>query len=184
MKLRFGIDAAAHERIRARLDGLCDEPPVGRRLSYVYLDTPDGALATRGVALRFRRSAALGTKSPGRTWRRQVIWSKRRDDAGRSLKALGIKHLKQRLDGSFNVRIERWTWQARDDWARISLDQTEVLTGGAREDFVELRIVCKRKHADDAMHFAVELGAMHLSSIRARERGLALLAGARSESPK
>ena len=178
MKLRFGIDAAAHERIRIRLDSICEEPPVGRRLSYVYLDTPDGALATRGVAMRFRRSAAIGAPAAGRSWRGQELWCKRRDGASKSLKRPGIKRLKQRLDATFAVRIERWTWRLEDDWAAISLDRSEVSTGLAQETFVEMRIVCKRRRADRAMEFAVELGAMHLSSIRARERGLALLAGA------
>ena len=40
MKLRFGIDPAGRDAIRARLDEGCEEPPIGRGLSYVYLDTP------------------------------------------------------------------------------------------------------------------------------------------------
>ena len=175
MKLRFGIDAAAHDRIRGRLDALSEEPPVGRRLSYVYLDTPDGDLAERGVALRFRRSAALGAPTSGRAWKRQEIWPK--DEAAGSIKRLGIRQLKQRLDATFTVRIERWTWRPRQAWAVVSLDRSAVSTGYAEDAFVELRIVCKRKRADAAMTLAVELGAMHLASVRARERGLALLEG-------
>lgn len=176
MKLLFGIDAASHEQIRRTLDGLCPEPPVGRRLSYVYLDTPDGALAAHGVALRFRRAAAIGAPSPRRPWGRQEIWpkaqAKRKD--GASLKSLGIKRLKQRLDATFNVRIERWSWSMDGAWT-VSLDHSEVSTGSRQETFDELRFVCRKKHLDEIMQFAVELGAMHLASRRARERGQALL---------
>lgn len=174
MKLRFGIDEAAYDRIRAQLDANCAEPPVGRRLTYVYLDTPEGALADHGAALRFRRVTAVGLASPDRPWKRQVVWS----GAGgksRSLKKLGITRLRQRLDASFSVRIERWTWQWAEGWAAISLDRSRVSTGSRHEDFGELRLVCRRKRGDDAMQLAVELGAMHLASRRARERGLALL---------
>ena len=173
MKLRFGVDPAALDQIRNRLDALCAKPPVGRRLSHVYLDTPDGELAAHGIAVRFRRSAALGAPSTARPWRRQQLNGKDAPDA--SLKSLGIKDLKGRLDATFSVRIERWTWRV-GDWARVSLDASEVSTGTASETFTELRIVCKKKRADRAMHFAVELGAMHLSSLRARDRGQALLA--------
>ena len=172
MKLRFGIDAAAHAQIRGRLEALCESPPTGRRLADVYLDTPDGALAAKGVALRFRRRSGLGGAS--RPARRQEIWPKRA--GGASIKKLGIPRLKQRLDATFTVRTVRWTWRPRDDWATVSLDRSEVSTGAAQDAFDELRIVCKRKRRDDAMHLAVELGAMHLSSTRARDRGRALLA--------
>ena len=175
MKLRFGIDAGASSRIRAILDVASEEPPIGRRLAYVYLDTPDGALAAHGAALRFQRSTAIGAPAPARPWRRQEIWSKEAEDAGKSFKKLGILRLKQRLDATFNVRIIRWTWILPDDWAKVSLDESEVSTGSRREAFSELRIVCKKKHADAATHYAVELGALHLSSARARDRGLALL---------
>ncbi len=171
MKLRFGIDPAALAQIRARLDALCAEPPVGRLLSYVYLDTPDGDLAAHGMALRFRRSAALGAPATSRPWRRQEIAAKAAPAA--SIKSLGIRRLKERLDATFSVRIERWTWRSAD--GVISLDTSAVSTGAAEETFTELRIVCKKKHADRAMTFAVELGATRLSSVRARERGLALL---------
>jgi inorganic triphosphatase YgiF len=174
MKLRFGIDAAACERIRGLLDGRCDEPPVGRRLSYVYLDTPDGALAKHDVALRFRRRAAIGASAARRPWRREEIWGKR-SPAGASIKALGIKRLKQRIDATFSIRIERWTWRPDDGWAAISLDNGTIATGRTEQAFSELRIVCNKKHADAATHYAVELGAMHLASTRARERGQALI---------
>ncbi len=179
MKLRFGIDAAARARIRSTLDQRCAEPAVGRRLAYVYLDTPDGALAARGVALRFRRSAALGTPAPRRAWRRQEVWPKRHPAAGTSLKKLGIPHLKQRLDATFTVRIERWTW-ALDDGpaAAVSLDAVDVATGDADEHFAELRIVCRKKDADAAMRFAVGLGALHLASVTAKDRGAAMMARA------
>ena len=176
MKLRFGIEATAHGRIRAMLDQRCEQPPIGRRLSYVYMDTPDGALAACGVALRFRRSAALGVPSPRRPWRRQEIWPKRLESAGLSLKKLGIPRFKQRVDATFTVRIDRWTWTLdRELAAAVSLDDTEVATGRAEERFAELRIVCKKKDADAATAFGVELGAMHLVSSSARARGLALL---------
>ncbi len=173
MKLRFGIDAAAHERIRQTLDGICLEPPTGRRLSYVYLDTPERVLAERGVALRFRRSVAIGISSPRRPWRRQELWPK--DKPGKSLKTLGVRRLKQRLDATFSVRIDRWTWIIDDGLAAVSLDRSEISTGARCESFDELRFVCKKKHLDAVMHFAVELGAIHLAARRARERGQALL---------
>lgn len=179
MKLRFGIDAAADARIRATLDATCPEPPVGRRLSDVYLDTPDQALAEHGVALRFRRTSALGLASPTRGWRRQVIWPKGRSGSLEpkkpSLKTLGIPRLKRQLDATFNVRIDRWTWTLEDGWAEVSLDFSAVSTGRAEDAFTELRITCRKRDIDAAMHFAVELGAMHLSSTKARDRGRVLL---------
>ena len=128
------------------------------------------------MALRFRSrvalDAALGT--PQRPWRRQEVWRKRRDAA--SLKKLGIPRLKQKLDATFTVRTERWTWRPREGWATVSLDRSRVSTGEADDAFDELRIVCKRKRADAAMRLAVELGGVHLASRRARDRGAALLA--------
>ena len=171
MKLRFGLDATAYERLRDALDAAASEPPVGKRLSYVYLDTPEDDLAGHGVAMRFRRSAAAGADAPARGWRRQVLWAK---DSPQSLKALGVPRLKQRIDATFTVRIERWTWQPRS-WAEVSLDRIAVSTGRSSEDSVELRIRCRRKRRDAAMTLAVELGAVHLVSQRARERGRALL---------
>ncbi len=179
MKLRFCIDAAAHARIRGTLDGLCEEPPVGRRLSHVYLDTPEGDLAARGFALRFRRSAALGAPSPRRRWRRQALRPKDAD-APRSVKKLGIKRLTQRLVATFDVRIDRWTWLVDDGWARVSLDKSRISTGTSQESFAELRMVCAKKNHEAAMAFAVGLGATHLSSRKARERGQALAARERS----
>ncbi len=178
MKLRFGIEPSARERIRARLDAMSDAPPTGRRLSDVYLDTPDDALAAHGVALRFRNRVALDRAPRGsraKSWRRQEIWPKARKDAPATIKKLGIPRLKQRLDATFTVRVERWTWRPRDGWAVVSLHSGRVSTGDAQEAFDELRIVCKRKRADDAMRLAVELGAVHLASRRARDRGAALL---------
>ena len=179
MKLRFGIEPSARERIRARLDAMSSAPPKGRRLSDVYLDTPERELAELGVALRFRCRIALGAGSLGRAgqrpWRRQEVWRKRGDGEAGSIKKLGIRRLKQRLDATFTVRTERWTWRPRDGWATVSLDSSRVSTGEADEAFDELRIVCKRRHADEAMRLAVELGAMHLASRRARDRGIALL---------
>lgn len=182
MKLRFGIDAAAHARIHGTLDGLCEEPPIGRRLSHVYLDTPDGDLAAHGFALRFRRSTALGVSSPRRPWRRQTLRPKDAD-AAKSIKKLGVKRLRQRLDATFDVRIERWTWRVEDGWAHVSLDRSEISTGTAHESFAELRVVCARKNHEAAMAFAVGLGAMHLSSMKVRERGEALFARTRERSP-
>ena len=182
MKLRFGIDAAAHARIRDRLDAMSSAPPKGRRLSDVYLDTPEGELAAQGVALRFRSRVALDDGSAPRTrtkgWRRQEVWTKTREGDARSLKKLGIRRLKQRLDATFTVRIERWTWRPRDRWAVVSLSRGRVSTGEAQQAFDELRIVCKRKHAHDAMRLAVELGAVHRASLRALDRGRELLATA------
>lgn len=181
MKLRFGIDAAAQARIHEALDARCEEPPVGRKLSYIYLDTPDGALAERGVALRFRRSTALGIASPRRPWRWQALWPK--DFQGRrKIKKLGISRLRQRLDAAFDIRIERWTW-AVGEGRKVSLDQSAVSTGSARETFAELRVVCRKKDRDAAMAFAVELGATHLASTKARERGQELLAHPGEASP-
>lgn len=172
MKLRFGIDAAAYEGLRDKLDAAAAAPATGKRISDVYLDTPDDALDRRGVALRFRRSAALGLPSPGRPWRRQWIWP-----SGEPLtpKALGIPRLKQRLDATFSVRVERWTWRP-EDWLRVSLDRIAVGTGSGADEAVELRLTCRKKHRDAAMRLAVEFGAVHRATVRPRDRGRALLA--------
>lgn len=177
MKLRFGIDATAYDRLRDALDAAASEPPIGKRLSYVYLDTPEDDLAGHGAALRFRRSAAAGTEAPARGWRRQLLFSK---DGPQSLKALGIPRLKQRVDATFTIRIERWTWQPRA-WAKVSLDRVAISIGRANEDAVEMRIRCRRKRRDAAMQLAVELGAVHLVSQRTRERGQALLLAERAD---
>lgn len=178
MKLRFGIDEAAYERLRDALDAASLEPPTGRRISTVYLDTPEDELAALGVSLRFRRSAAVGVASPARAWRKQWIWPKG-EDGPRSLKALGIRRLKQRVDATFSIRIERWTWRPRP-WAAVSLDRIAISTGGAADDSVEMRIRCRKSRHDAAMTLAVELGARTLVSRRARQRGQALLSAERA----
>ena len=178
MKLRFGIEATAYDRLRDALDATASEPPVGKRFSYVYLDTPEDDLAGHGVAMRFRRSAAAGAEAPARGWRKQILWAK---DGPQSLKALGLPRLKQRVDATFTVRIERWTWQPKT-WAKVSLDRIAVSTGRSGDDTVEMRIRCRRKRRDAAMKLAVELGAVHLVSRRARERGQALLLAERAAS--
>ena len=173
MKLRFGIDAAAYERMRGVLDATSKRPPIGKRLSYVYLDTPEGELARRGVALRFRRSAAASAESSGRCWRKQWLWPKG-EDGPSSVNALAIRRLKQRVDATFSLRIERWTWSP-EPWADVSLDRIAIATGSAYEDTIELRVVCRRRHRDRATRYAVELGATHLVSRRPRQRGQDLL---------
>ncbi len=172
MKLRFGIDEAAYARIRDALDAAAPEPPVGKTLSYVYLDTPEGELAERGVALRFRRSSAVGMASPRRPWRKQWIWPK--GEGPRSFKALGIRRLKQRVDATFSVRIERWTWRPKS-WAEVSLDRVALSAGRAGEDAIELRLRCRKGRREDATQLAMKLGAANLASRRTRERGQALL---------
>lgn len=172
MKLRFGIDGAAYARLRAVLDAASAEPPVGRRITHVYLDTPDNELARRGVSLRFRRAAALGVASPGRRFRREWLWPKQ--GGPRSLKELGIPRLKQRIDATFTVRIERWTWTPRP-WAAVSLDHVAIDAGSAREEASELRLVCRKRYREDATNYAVELGATRVISRSPRARGRALL---------
>lgn len=172
MKLRFGIDEAAYVRIRNTIDSASSEPPVGKKLSYVYLDTPEGELAEHGVALRFRRSTAVGVASPSRPWRKQWIWPKGKGP--QSLKTLAIRRLKQRVDATFSVRIERWTWRPKS-WAEVSLDRITISTGRAGEDAAQLRVRCRKSRREDAMRLAVELGAANIVSYRARERGQALL---------
>ena len=135
MKLRFGLDLTAYERLRDTLDAAAPEPPVGKRLSYVYLDTPEDDLAGHGVALRFRRSAAAGAAAPARGWRRQMLWAK---DGPQSLKALSVPRLKQRVDATFTIRIERWTWQPRT-WAEVSLDRIAISTGRVGDETVEMQ---------------------------------------------
>ncbi len=157
MKLRFGIDETVLDRVRAALDAQCGARPVGRRVSDVYLDTPDDELAAHGVALRYRRRVRLtGQGSPqpvGRErWRRQELWG---DDERVSLGELGIKRLKRRLDATFAVRVERWTWRLDEGWARVSLDRVEITTGRAEESFTELRLTCDRRRADDSTRRAV-----------------------------
>lgn len=173
MKLRFGIDEAAYALIRGKLDASAREPPVGKRLSYVYLDTLACELAERGVALRFRRSAAIGIESSTRPWQKQWIWPKG-DGAPRNVKSLAIRGLKQRVDATFSVRIERWTWRPQS-WATVALDRIAIDTGPASEVTTELRVVCRKRRREIAMRYAVELGASHLVSQRARDRGRALL---------
>ena len=177
MKLRFGIDVAVLDRVRATLDARCEARPVGRRLSDIYLDTPDDELAGHGVTLRYRRRVRLTDQDSARPagrerWRRQEFWE---GDERVSLGKLGIKRLKHRLDATFAVRIERWTWRLDEGWARVSLDRGEITTGRAEAFFTELRVTCDRRRADDATRLAVELGATRLARTKVRERGLALL---------
>ena len=185
MKLRFGIDAAMFDRVRATLDARCAEPPVGRRISDVYLDTPDDELAAHGVALRYRRRLALDasdrvaprSSAPRTSWRRQELWG---GNNHRSLAKLGIKRVKQRLDASFAVRVERWTWRLDDGrlgdgWARMSLERGEITTGPTCQSFTELRVTCRRPHEDAATRLAVELGATRVATTKVRERGRELL---------
>ncbi len=190
MKLRFGIDAAMFERVHATLNARCAEPPASRRVSDVYLDTPDDELATHGVTLRYRRQVALDEAGPASprspalrtSWRRQELWD---GNDHRSLAKLGIGHLKQRLDASFAVRFQRWTWRLGDGcledgrlgdgWARVSLERGEITTGPAWQSFTELRITCRRRHEDAATRLAVELGATRVAMTKVRERGRELL---------
>ncbi len=189
MKLRFGLDPAAFDGVRARLDARCVEPPTGRRISDVYMDTPDNDLASHGVALRYRRRTALDV-ARRKPWRRQEL----RDDGRPSIGKRGIKRLKQRLDASFAVRVERWTWRSDgghveggrlgDDRLRVSLDQGRITTGSAEEAFTELRVACRKRLGEAARRLAVDLGVTSVATTKVRERGLALLkASAEPVSP-
>ncbi len=173
MKLRFALDAAVLGSIRAKLEARCERPAIEQRVSDVYLDTPDDALAALGVALRYRRRTMVGTADTARRWRRQELWP--RDAEPRSLGKLGVKRLKQRIDATFAVRTERWTWKLDSDLGTVTLEHGEVSTGAATEAFSEMRVTCRRKHADRALRVAGELGATCLTVTKVRDRGHALL---------
>ena len=184
MKLRFVVDSAVYDRVRAALDVRCVEPPTGRRIADVYMDTPDDELAGHGVALRYRRRTALDAVAR-KPWKRQE-----RRGGHRSLGKLGIKGLKQRLDATFAVRVERWTWRLdhgsidhgrigdgrrRDGRVRLSLDRGRITTGTSEGSFTELRVACPKRLAEAATRLAIELGVTGPATTKARERGLALL---------
>ena len=178
------------------------EPTTRVRLRALYVDTPDGALARHGIALRLRQEDAQWVqtcKAPGRgpveSLEHNVPIDATGDDApapdiarhdgtplaDRLRFALG-QATDPRWSVVFETDVERVLREVRQGAStlELALDEGRIRAGGREQAVQELEVELKDGLPQDAVRFARHWAARHglwLSSISKAQRGQWLAQG-------
>lgn len=170
--------------------------PVSKRLSSIYYDTPDFALAAQGIAARVRRTGsgfvqtvkAAGTSVSGLfdrdEWEAPLASAELDYEQLRQtgLAVFADEALAERLSPVFATEVERTVLRlGGDDWeAEVALDRGTVMAGERREDICEVELELVR----GAPIHLFQLAARIQNEVMARplclsksERGYRLAAG-------
>lgn len=194
VELKLGVDREARARI-LHAAPLAATKPRRVRMSSIYFDTPDCALAGAGMALRLRRSGRrwaqclkAGRSGTGGLHARDE-WEFERPGpvldlslfAETPLAALdGAASLHQALVGAFTVEFQRTAWQvepAAGSRLEVALDFGFVESHGRREEISELEIECiagDPAHAFDLAARLLDEVALRPSAITKAARGYRL----------
>lgn len=197
VELKFAVAARDRDRI-ARSRALARVRPSRRRLTTLYLDTPDQLLRKRGMALRLRRSGARWIQSlkGGRSGRGGLHsrdeWEFDRPDASIDLalfagtplaRVPAADRLHERLEVAFRVDMIRTAWVVSPrEGARleVALDVGAATRGERAVPISELEIECLDGPVDAAFDFAgllLEEVALRASATSKAERGWRLARG-------
>jgi len=187
IELKFRLEPGRAEAVFAALAG--SEGQV-RTLASTYYDTPAGALAKAGMALRVRadgrrfvqtlKTAEAADGAMGRgEWESEVSGPK--PDLGKLKGTPAEKALarSRKLQPLFSVEVERREAVRTLKHASIeaALDRGQVVAGERAEPLLELELELKSGGADDLLAFAAEARKAHgmaLSFTTKAERGMAL----------
>ena len=208
-ELRFSLPAQARARLEAHpaLHPTRATAPETLRLVTTYFDTPDSALARRGISLRVRRSGggggarvqtvkwpAQGGGSPFGRGERE--WPVDRDEPDLSL--LGDTPAGEALEACDPValrpafvtdvrRARRFLLPAADTVVEAAFDEGTISAGTTRRKFQELELELKAGRPGPLYRLALDLnGAVPLAlSVESKaERGHRLAAGAACDARK
>ena len=194
VELKFEMQPDARARLAAS-PALAGAQPVRRRMTSLYFDTPERALAQREMALRLRREGRRwvqtlksGKSGTGGLHARDE-WEHVRPGPTLDLSVLGETPL-ARLDGAaeigrrlgpvFEVRVMRTAWKlAPEPGCRleVALDTGEVASGKRVSPICEVEIECLEGDPGRAFDLArrlMEEVALHPSAVTKAERGYRL----------
>ena len=199
VELKFEVDRAAHERLKAS-PVLAGAVPRSLRMSSIYFDTPSRDLAASGMSLRLRRSGRrwvqclkAGRGATGGLHSRDQ-WEFDRPGARLDLSLFSdtplasldeAATLHQRLAPVFRVEVRRTAWDiapAEGCLLEVVLDEGAVEGSGRREALSELEIECVEGDAGHAFDLALRLldeVAMRPSALTKAARGYRLAGRAR-----
>lgn len=196
VELKFAIDATARPQL-ATCAALAGVKPRRRPMTSLYLDTPAGELAARGMALRLRRAggrwipALKGGRSGAGGLHARDEWEFPRDDPVIDLARFahtplaripGAARLHRRLLPLFEVDVVRTTWTVAPPGAKleVALDVGEVRARDGREAISEVEIESLEGDAGAAFELAQRIldeVRMRPSAVTKAERGYRLARG-------
>lgn len=194
IELRFALDPSRARAIArdARLAGT----PLRQRMTSVYFDTPERALARARAGLRLRRTQGgwvqtFKCESADGAEHRRGEW-----ECAVARRALDISALaatpmgawfanaghREALAPVFETRVTRDTWrvEAHGGLIEAALDRGRVVAGDRSEPLLELELELLDGPADALFEFALALNRDHAIPLEPRSkaaRGFALLAG-------
>ncbi len=196
--LKLGLDAATMAALKRHplVKELRHGPAKTQRLSTVYWDTPDLALARGGIVVRVRASGptrvqtvkTAGIRGAGRLARQEWDWplTGEAPDAAR-LASTGLTLLREdgvlaRLAPAFSTELQRCLYRLGDaEWeVELALDSGEVGAGTAREPVCEAEIRLIRGQPVHLFNFARRLAdavPARILALAKSERGSRLASG-------
>jgi len=197
VELKFAVAERDRQRV-SRSSALAGARPLRRRLLTLYLDTPEGLLWKRGMALRLRKAGAHWIQSVkgGRSGRGGLHtrdeWEFDRPDASLDLalfartplaRVPGADRLHERLAVAFTVDVMRTAWTVSPTGGtrlEVALDVGEVRSGARTERICEIEIECLEGPVAAAFDLAARLLGevpMRASMVTKAERGWRLVRG-------
>ena len=207
-ELRFSLPAEARARLEAHpaLHPTRATAPETLRLVTTYFETPDLALARRGISLRVRRGGGGGARVQTVKWpaqgggspfgRGEREWPVDRDEpdlsllgdtpAGEALEECGDAGLKPAFVTDVR-RARRFLLPGSDTVVEAAVDEGTISAGTTRRKFQELELELKAGRPGQLYRLALDLnGAVPLAlSVESKaERGHRLATGAASDTRK
>ncbi|MDA8095329.1 MAG: CHAD domain-containing protein [Betaproteobacteria bacterium] len=201
IELKLAIDPA--DAVKLRRQGWLRAragKPVRRKVTTIYLDTPDNALKDRGIALRVRRTSrgwvqtlkdageALAGLHERAEW--EVPIPKGEPDFGSIAESpwasVFTRDLQDRLQKVFSTDFWRTTWliEDGDSLIELALDLGQIVGPQGQADIAEIELELKRGEVRALFDVALRLASdipLRLESRSKAARGYAL---GHSEAPQ
>jgi triphosphatase len=197
LKLAVAPERATAVRGLDLLRRLAEKRGISRQLSTVYFDTPDHALAKRGIALRMRtvgrrqiQTIKLPAEGPGgqqvqREYETPIKGGRLALDRiaePRLRRLFADPRFANGLAPIFATEFcrTRWPLRYRESLVEFAFDRGEILAGGARLPVCEIELGLRQGRPEHIFELALAVHqalAVRLGSETKAARGYALLAG-------
>ncbi len=198
LKLSVAPERAAAVRLMPLLRRLAEKRAVTRQLSTVYFDTPDRALAKRGIVLRIRGigrqriqtiklpSDGLGGLQVMREIETPIAGDRPELDKIADLRLRRLfsdRSIARRLTPLFATEFRRTVWPVRfgESLIELAFDQGEIQAKAARLPLSEIELELRSGRPEHLFELALavhESLPVTLGSVTKAARGYALIAGA------